>query len=159
MLSDARFLHKKTRGKINSKFRCKTYAVLNLNCNDAKLFCSLLCNNTSQDYSEDVIDSKLLLSLLMLDENLTDENAEAALQKGIRSWLLQLPTSMISILYDSLLEVMEDASQVEQEHEAQDIRRAGILEIWEDLEQAKMLGKLPPLVPPKEFEVEFVAKR
>ncbi|KAI5072344.1 hypothetical protein GOP47_0012450 [Adiantum capillus-veneris] len=160
MLSDERFLHKKMRGKISPESRCRTYVVLNLNCNDAKLFCSLLrCNKIDQDSLNNVMDSKLLLSLLMLDEKLTDENAEAALQKAIRSWLLQLPASMISILYDSLLEVMENASQVEQEHTAHEIRKDGILEIWQDLEQAKMLGKLPPLVPPKEFEVELVANR
>ena len=154
MVSDVQFIPKRRKSSEGKESRS---IVVNMTCQNGALFQSLLqCDNACQATPDEIIDAKLLISLFIL-ENSGDENM---IQDGRNSWIWKLPASIAKILYDALLEVMEDASNSKQMKDAVDIRKIRIGEIWRDLEQTYILGQLPPLVPERKLpSIEFLTKR
>ena len=157
MVSDVQFIPKRKRGSESSEGKESRSIVVNMTCQNGALFQSLLqCDNAHQATPDEIIDAKLLISLFILKNS----GAENMIQDGRNSWLWKLPASIVKILYDALLEVMEDASNSKQMKDAMDIRKIRIGEIWGDLEQTYILGQLPQLVPERKLpSIEYLTKR
>lgn len=153
MMSDVHFSPKRSRGNENSEGR---QVVVNMTCQNGPLFQSLLqCDGAHQATPDEIIDAKLLISLIIIETLKRN-----IIQSEHNSWLWKLPTPIAKILYDALLEVMEDASNSKLVKEAIDTRTIRIGEIWRDLEQTYLSGQLPQLVPERKLpSIELLANR